>query len=278
MKELFPPKPPEAKDSSPSKTDQNEMADFGYRKVPAGQKVNFVRRHFDSIASKYDFMNTFLSFGLHHLWKRRAIRALDLKPGDRVLDACGGTADLSLLAAREVGPGGKIFLYDLNRPMMEEGRKKVIQEDFSGRIHFIQGNVEEIPFFEGAFDAVMVGFGIRNVTRVGVGLGEMYRVLKPGGKFMCLEFSRPTCRFFRALYDFYSFQIMPFVGKMFAGTREAYLYLPESIRLFPLQEDFSDLLRKTGFREVTYKNLTNGIVAVHIGKRNSQQSTVHSPQ
>jgi demethylmenaquinone methyltransferase / 2-methoxy-6-polyprenyl-1,4-benzoquinol methylase len=271
MKALFPPKPPKAKDSPPSKTDQNEMADFGYRKVPAGQKVNFVRRHFDSIASKYDFMNTFLSFGLHHLWKRRSVRALNLKPGDWVLDACGGTADLSILAAREVGPGGKIVLYDLNLPMMKEGRKKVTQEDFSGRIYFIQGNVEQIASFEGAFDAVMVGFGIRNVTRVGVGLGEMYRVLKPGGKFMCLEFSRPTCGLFRTLYDFYSFQIMPFVGKMFAGTREAYRYLPESIRLFPVQEQFSDVLRKTGFRGVTYKNLTNGIVAVYIGEKNSQQ-------
>jgi demethylmenaquinone methyltransferase / 2-methoxy-6-polyprenyl-1,4-benzoquinol methylase len=257
---------------------QEENASFGFRKVPAAEKVCLVQRHFDAIASKYDFMNTLLSFGLHYVWKRRAVRALHLKPGDWVLDICGGTADLSILAARAVGPEGRVLLYDINRPMMEEGRKKVAKTGLSGRVRFIQGNAEQIAFPEGIFDAAMVGFGIRNVTRVEKSLREMYRSLKPGGKFMCLEFSRPTSRLFRGLYDLYSFRIMPLAGKILAGNRPGYTYLAESIRLFPVQEEFSGILKGVGFSEVTYTNLTNGIAAVHIGIKKSPQSTVGSPQ
>ncbi len=265
MKETLPQNTHGKEESLSTKTGQDEMADFGYRKVLAAEKVRWVKRHFNSIASKYDFMNTFLSFGLHYAWKRKAIKALGLKPGDWVIDVCGGTADLSILSARVVAPEGRVILYDLNRAMMEGGREKVTKGGLFGIIHFVQGDAEQIAFPEGSFDAAMVGFGIRNLTRMGKGLQEMHRVLKPGGKFMCLEFSRPTSRLFRGLYDFYSFQIMPLAGKIFAGTREAYTYLPESIRLFPMQEEFSDTLRRVGFREVTYKNLTNGIAAVHIG-------------
>ncbi|MCX5910070.1 MAG: bifunctional demethylmenaquinone methyltransferase/2-methoxy-6-polyprenyl-1,4-benzoquinol methylase UbiE [Deltaproteobacteria bacterium] len=277
MKEARP-QNPQKEESLPLEADPDEMARFGNRKVPAAEKVRLVQRHFDAIASKYDFMNTLLSFGLHYVWKRRAVRALHLKPGDWVLDVCGGTADLSILAARAAGPEGRVFLYDINRPMMEEGKKKVAKAGLSGGVRFIQGNAEQIAFPEGIFDAAMVGFGIRNVTRVEKSLREMYRSLKPGGKFMCLEFSRPTSRLFRGLYDLYSFRIMPLAGKILAGNRPGYTYLAESIRLFPVQEEFSGILKGVGFSEVTYTNLTNGIAAVHIGIKNSPQSTVGSPQ
>jgi demethylmenaquinone methyltransferase / 2-methoxy-6-polyprenyl-1,4-benzoquinol methylase len=244
-----------------------EMADFGYQKVPAVEKEKYVLRHFNSIARKYDFMNTLLSFGLHYLWKRKAVKALKLRKGDRVADVCGGTADLSILAGRAVGSEGRVFLYDINREMMEVGKLKIVRKSLEERIRLLQGDAEGISLASGQLDAVMVSFGIRNLTRMGKGLEEMHRILKPGGMLMCLEFSRPTSTLFRRLYDFYSFHIMPWVGKFFAGTREAYVYLPESIRLFPLPEELSAILRRIGFSEVHYRRLTNGIAVIHVAKK-----------
>ncbi len=244
-----------------------ETADFGYRKVPARDKVNWVRRHFNSIAGKYDFMNTLLSFGLHYPWKRAAVRSMDLAAGDAVIDVCGGTADISICAARGVGRDGRIVLYDINRAMMEAGRPKVARAGFADRIRYVQGDAEQISFPTGTFDAACVGFGIRNLTQMEKGLAEMYRVLKPGGKMMVLEFSNPPSPVFRKLYDFYSFYIMPFVGRLFTGSRQAYTYLPESIRLFPTPEDFSGLLKKIGLKDVTYRSLTQGIAVIHVGQK-----------
>jgi len=246
-------------------TPRPETADFGFRKVPADQKAKYVLRHFNSIARKYDFMNTLLSFGLHHPWKRKATDALALKPGDRVVDLCGGTADLTIRIAREIGPEGRVYLYDINRAMMEVGRYKISRSSSVGRIRLIQGDAERMACCSGQFDGAIVGFGIRNLTRMEEGFKEMHRVLKPGGKMVCLEFSRPTFPWFRRLYDIYSFHIMPWVGKLFTGHREAYTYLPESIRKFPLQEELSSRLRDIGFTEVSYRNLTNGIAVIHQG-------------
>jgi len=246
-------------------TDQEEMACFGYQRIPAAEKVKWVLRHFNSIAGKYDSMNTLLSFGLHHLWKRTAVRALGLKAGDRVIDVCGGTADLSILAAKAVGPDGRVILYDISRAMIEAGRPKVAKASSNGKVRYVLGNAEEISFANGQFDAAMVAFGIRNLTRMEKGLEEMFRVLKPGGKLLCLEFSRPTTPLFRWLYDLYSFQIMPLAGRIFAGSRQAYTYLPESIRLFPLPEELGAILKRVGFGGVTYRYLTNGIAVVYIG-------------
>jgi len=242
-----------------------DMSFFGFRRIPAGEKGRRVLRHFNSIAGKYDFMNTILSFGLHYPWKRWAVETLGLKPGDRVIDVCGGTADLSILAGGRVGERGRVYLYDINRAMMEGGRPKVSRASLNDRVRYIQGDAERISFPQGVFDAALVGFGIRNLTRMEKGLAEMHRVLRSGGKFMCLEFSLPTASWFRFLYDFYSFQLMPLAGKLLAGTREAYLYLPESIRKFPPPEELSRILREIGFARVTYRRLTNGIAVIYTG-------------
>jgi demethylmenaquinone methyltransferase/2-methoxy-6-polyprenyl-1,4-benzoquinol methylase len=190
---------------------------------------------------------------------------LDLKPGQQVIDVCGGTADLAIMAAREVGPLGAVTVYDINHAMMELGRRKARKAALEDRIRFVQGDAEHISLPDACFDAAMVGFGIRNVTRMEKGLAEMHRVLKPGGNVLCLEFSQPPSGVFRRLYDFYSFKVMPRIGRLFTGSSQPYLYLPESIRLFPSPEGLSEILKKSGFCNVTYRLLTKGIAAIHVG-------------
>jgi demethylmenaquinone methyltransferase / 2-methoxy-6-polyprenyl-1,4-benzoquinol methylase len=256
--------------TAPPPAGEEGMTHFGFRRVPTCEKVTLVRNHFDTVAKKYDSMNTLLSFGIHYLWKRTAIELLGLKEGESVLDVCGGTGDLSVHAARRIGPSGKIVLYDINRAMMEAGRYKSTHAAERSRILYVQGDAERAAFHSGSFDAVIVGFGIRNLTNREEGLREILRVLKPGGRFVCLEFSRPTAPWFRFLYDFYSFRIMPILGCLFTGSRQAYTYLPESIRLFPSPVEFSGILEEIGFQEVCYRRLTNGIACVHSGvKRES---------
>jgi demethylmenaquinone methyltransferase/2-methoxy-6-polyprenyl-1,4-benzoquinol methylase len=249
----------------PSPKTKGEKAHFGFQEIPAQEKVKWVRDHFDTIARKYDVMNTLLSFGIHYLWKRKAIRLLGLKPGDRVIDVCGGTGDLSILAVKKVNPAGRVVLYDINRKMMATGKEKATNRAARKKILHVQGDAEKIAFGAQAFDAALVGFGIRNLTHPEEGFREMYRVLKPGGRFMCLEFSKPTAPLFRRLYDFYSFRIMPFLGLLFVGSRRAYTYLPESIRMFPTPQRLSAILEEIGFSEVTYRKLTNGIAVIHLG-------------
>lgn len=244
--------------------DQYESAaSFGYQKVTAIEKDRLVREHFDSIAAKYDGMNSFLSLGLHHLWKRKTIRMLNIQSGWLILDACGGTGDLAMFAAGSVGESGKVIICDINRAMMEAGESKVIHSPGAGKIVFVQGNVEQFSFRHDSFDAVTVGFGIRNLTHLENGLKEIYRVLKPGGKFLCLEFSKPTSRFFSFLYDVYSFVWMPLAGQIFVGTRKAYTYLPESIRVFPPPERLILMLEEIGFSRITCTKLTNGIASIY---------------
>jgi demethylmenaquinone methyltransferase/2-methoxy-6-polyprenyl-1,4-benzoquinol methylase len=212
-------------------------------------------------------MNTLLSFGIHHIWKHSAIRMLGLKQGDKVIDVCGGTADLSIIAGNAVGPSGQIFVYDINNAMMEAGSDKVTSASMSDLIKFVQGDAEQISFRDGYFDAAMVGFGIRNLTKIENGLKEICRVLKPNGKFMCLEFSRPTSSFLRFFYNIYSFYVMPLIGKLFTGYKQAYTYLPESIRTFPLPDQFSSMLEQAGFCNVNYTKCTNGIAVIHLGTK-----------
>ncbi|UCD88060.1 MAG: bifunctional demethylmenaquinone methyltransferase/2-methoxy-6-polyprenyl-1,4-benzoquinol methylase UbiE [Desulfobacterales bacterium] len=244
-----------------------EMAHFGYRKVPAHEKVHWVLRHFDTVAGKYDLMNTILSLGIHLVWKRTAVKKMGLKPGDRVIDVCGGTGDLSVLAARDVGPSGRVVLYDINRSMIQAGAHRMIRPSLGDCISFVQGDAEEISFSERCFDAAMVGFGIRNLTYPEKGFQEIYRVLKPGGKLMCLEFSRPISPLFRRVYDWYSFSVMPWLGELIVGSRLAYTYLPESIRMFLLPEALCSLLERVGFTQVAFRRLTNGIAVLHLGVR-----------
>ncbi len=246
-----------------------ETADFGFDEVPADDKARRVKKHFDSVAPVYDFMNTVLSFGIHYAWKRVAVRSMHLRPGQRVLDVCGGTGDLAALAARTVGPSGHVVLYDINRAMMLAGRPRLDRSEMGDRIHWVQGDAEAIALADGAFDAAMVGFGIRNVTRMDRGFAEMYRVLKPGGTLMCLEFSKPVNPVFRWLYDLYSFRIMPKAGDLLAGNRGAYTHLSESIRMFALPEEISAMLEGIGFTRVRFRRLTNGIAVIHTGRKPS---------
>lgn len=247
--------------------DQADIAHFGYRRMPTAEKVDWVRRHFNRVAPKYDFMNTLLSFGIQYAWKRAAIRMMELSRGDRVLDVCGGTADLSIMAARQIGAGGQCVVYDINRAMLKAGQPKAARIPGGERIHFTQGDAEHITFPDHTFDAAMVGFGIRNVTHMEQGFREMHRVLKPGGTFMCLEFSRPVNPVFRWLYDVYSFYIMPFLGHLLVGSAESYSCLPETIRLFHLPDEISAILTRIGFQQVTYRRFTNGIAVAHIGRK-----------
>ncbi len=246
---------------------EGEKAHFGFQEIPAQEKGKWVRDHFDTIARKYDVMNTLLSFGIHYLWKRKAIRLLGLKSGERVIDVCGGTGDLSILAVKKVNPSGLVVLYDINRKMMVTGRGKSTNRASREKIRYVQGDAEKISFGAQEFDAALVGFGIRNLTHLEEGFREMYRVLKPGGRFLCLEFSKPTAPLFRRLYDFYSFHIMPFLGLLLVGSRRAYTYLPESIRMFPSPQKLSAILEEIGFSQVTYRKLTNGIAVIHLGHK-----------
>jgi demethylmenaquinone methyltransferase/2-methoxy-6-polyprenyl-1,4-benzoquinol methylase len=244
--------------------DDAQHTNFGFQRVPVEEKAGRVLDHFNAIARHYDFMNTLLSFGIHHIWKRLAVRMLELASGNRVLDVCGGTGDLAILAAKNSAPDGQVVIYDINRAMMLAGIHKVANTDIEQRIRYVQGDAESISFPDGKFDAAMVGFGIRNVTNITNGFEEMYRVLKPGGKMMCLEFSKPTFAPFRWLYDIYSFYIMPFLGERIAGSRTAYTHLPETIRMWPLPDELTEILKEIGFSDVSHRKLTNGIAVIHL--------------
>jgi len=243
----------------------DRAAQFGYEQIPREEKADRVLKHFDAVAGKYDFMNSLLSLWIHHIWKRKAVGMLGLLPGERVLDVCGGTGDLSILASGFVGPSGRIVLYDFNAKMMATGRSKARGED--GSISYVQGDAQCIAFPDGCFDAAIIGFGIRNLTRMEFGFMEMHRVLRSGGRMLCLEFSKPVFGPFRWLYDIYSFHIMPFLGAFIAGNRQAYLHLAESIRTFPLPDALSDMLADIGFADVTYRRFTNGIAVAHLAKK-----------
>jgi len=240
-------------------------ARFGIRTFQENEKVRAVMRHFNRVAPKYDFMNSLLSFGIQHVWKRAAIRMLAPRPGEKILDVCGGTGDLAILAARRTGPDGRVVIYDINWQMIAAGRPKIDSNPHLANIAYVQGDAERICFPDATFDAAMVGFGIRNLTHLKHGFTEMHRVLKPGGRILCLEFSQPTNPLFRALYDFYSFNIMPLLGELIAGSAESYACLPETIRMFPLPEELAEMLTGIGFEKMTWQSFTNGIAVAHVG-------------
>jgi len=247
--------------------DASNIAYFGFSPHHAAEKARTVLSHFNRVAPKYDLMNSVLSFWIHHAWKRTAVRMLALRPGDQVLDVCGGTGDLAVLSADRVGDTGNIYIYDINRAMMVTGRARPENDQRRDSIHYIQGDAEQIACQDNRFDAAMVGFGIRNLTHLKKGFSEMYRVLKPGGTVLCLEFSKPTNPLFRWLYDVYSFQIMPLAGAIIAGSRQSYCCLSETIRMFASPEELKEILEDIGFESVAYKRLTNGIAVIHSGRK-----------
>ena len=242
-------------------------ARFGLREFDEDKKADAVRVHFDRVASKYDFMNSLLSFGIQHAWKRAAVRMLDVQPGHKILDVCGGTGDLAILAGRRTGPIGHVVIYDINLAMIQAGRHKIDPFPELAHISYVQGDAECISFADSTFDCAMVGFGIRNLTHLKQGFSEMVRVLKPGGRFLCLEFSQPTNPVFRSLYDFYSFNVMPALGQLLVGSAESYACLPETIRMFPLPHELAAMLSDIGLRKVRWQAMTNGISVAHVGTK-----------
>jgi demethylmenaquinone methyltransferase/2-methoxy-6-polyprenyl-1,4-benzoquinol methylase len=229
-------------------------------------KERTVQRMFSSAARRYDLNNTVLSMGLHYAWKGTAVEMAGVGPGDRVIDLCAGTADIALRLSRKMGPTGRVVALDLNPEMLQIGHFKVLREGLEDRIQCVVGTMEQINFPDNTFDAATVGFGIRNTSRMDQAFREMVRILKPGGRGVCLEFSKPTTGLVRWAYDLYSFSLLPTVGRWLSGDRTGiYQYLPESIRRFPDQETLRQIMLDAGFSRVEYRNLTDGIVAVHVG-------------
>lgn len=243
-------------------TNQDKVS-LGYRKVDASEKKKVVTNYFDRIARRYDLADDLLSLGLHHAWKRKSVALLDLKTGNRVLDVCGGTGDLAINAARSIGSDGQVVVYDLSRNMIEVGRGKANKLRQPLPVTFVQGDAERLGFYDFTFDGVIVSFGIRNIARPCLALQEMFRVLKPGGRFVCLEFSLPVNGTLRAAYNLYSFHVMPSVGGWITGVKEPFIYLVESIRSFASPERVQTMLHEVGFSGVTTRRFLNGIAVAY---------------
>jgi demethylmenaquinone methyltransferase/2-methoxy-6-polyprenyl-1,4-benzoquinol methylase len=239
---------------------------FGYKNVPVDEKVDHVRGVFDSVARRYDIMNDLMSAGLHRLWKRHTIDEAAARPGHTILDLAGGTGDLALKFARQVGPQGHVVLADINAAMLEQGRRRLVDAGVAGNLTIAQVNAEELPFDDASFDRITIAFGLRNVTDKDAALASMYRVLKPGGKALILEFSAPA-KAVKPAYDLYSFKVLPLIGKVIARDEDSYQYLAESIRMHPDQETLLEMMSNAGFERCRYQNLAAGVVALHIGYR-----------
>jgi demethylmenaquinone methyltransferase/2-methoxy-6-polyprenyl-1,4-benzoquinol methylase len=240
---------------------------FGYEQVANSEKAGRVREVFDSVASRYDLMNDLMSMGVHRLWKRFALAQTGLRPGQQALDVAGGTGDLSIGMARQVGREGQVTLTDINENMLGEGRGRLVDAGIVGNVRCAVADAEQLPFPDREFDCVMIGFGLRNVTDKPAALAEMFRVLRPGGQLLVLEFSHPTAPGLKPVYDAYSFGVLPLMGKLVAGDSDSYRYLAESIRMHPKQDELKALFEEAGFEQCRYHNLTGGIVALHRGYR-----------
>lgn len=237
---------------------------FGFRDVPVDEKVRRVRDVFDSVADNYDLMNDAMSFGIHRLWKRFAINMAGLQPGQQVLDLAGGTGDLTRLMSPRVGRDGHIILSDINAAMLDNGRERLLDDGIQGNVSFALANAEQLPFPDNSFDLVTMAFGLRNVTDKQRALNAIYRAIKPGGRLLVLEFSKPVAAL-KPAYDFYSFNILPKLGRLLAKDEDSYRYLAESIRMHPDQQTLKKMLEQAGFERCDVHNLTGGIVAIHRG-------------
>ncbi len=248
-----------------SDTPQKPTTHFGYHEVPINEKAQRVADVFHSVANKYDLMNDVMSLGMHRWWKRFTIAQSGARAGHVVLDIAGGTGDLAREFAKKVGKEGRVVLADINEKMLQQGRERLLNQGMVGNVTYVQADAEQLPFPANYFDCVTIAFGLRNVTDKTTALRSMYRVLKPGGKLLVLEFSKPILPLLASLYDNYSFKIIPKLGEWICNDRESYQYLVESIRMHPDQEALKKLMQECEFDDVEYHNLTGGIVALHKG-------------
>ncbi|MEW7867697.1 bifunctional demethylmenaquinone methyltransferase/2-methoxy-6-polyprenyl-1,4-benzoquinol methylase UbiE [Aeromonas diversa] len=246
-------------------SEQAATTHFGFKTVATEEKETLVAGVFHSVAAKYDLMNDLMSFGIHRLWKRFTIDCSGVRKGHKVLDLAGGTGDLTAKFSRIVGETGQVVLADINDSMLKVGRDKLRNLGISGNVAFVQANAEALPFPDNHFDLITIGFGLRNVTDKAKALASMFRVLKPGGRLLVLEFSKPESEVMAKLYDLYSFKLLPKMGELVANDSESYQYLAESIRMHPDQETLKGMMEQVGFEDVSYYNLTQGVVALHRG-------------
>jgi demethylmenaquinone methyltransferase/2-methoxy-6-polyprenyl-1,4-benzoquinol methylase len=245
--------------------EQPATTHFGFRDVPVGDKQKLVGQVFTSVAHNYDLMNDLMSFGVHRWWKRHFVAISGIRHGDRVLDLAGGTGDIAALLQPVVGDAGEVVVGDINAAMLDVGRDRLTDRGLVSGLRWAQLNAEALPFPDNSFDAVTMAFGLRNVTDKDQALVDICRVLKPGGRLLVLEFSRVQNALFDKLYDFHSFQVLPRLGRLFAGDADSYRYLAESIRKHPDQETLQSMMAEAGFARCTHRNLSGGIVAIHSG-------------
>lgn len=238
---------------------------FGFEEVATSDKQHKVADVFHSVAGKYDIMNDLMSMGIHRLWKRVTIERSGVRRGDKVLDVAGGTGDLAIKFSKLVGEQGQVVLTDINGSMLATGRDRIIDQGLTQGIDFVQSNAEALPFPDNTFNCIAIAFGLRNVTHKEKALQSMYRILKPGGKLLVLEFSKTTVPGFNKIYDFYSFNILPRIGQWITNDSKSYQYLAESIRMHPDQETLKQMMLDAGFDQCSYTNMTGGIVALHTG-------------
>jgi len=242
-----------------------DTTDFGYREVDRNDKASLVGAVFDSVASRYDLMNDLMSGGIHRLWKRFTIELSAVRPGHAVLDIAGGTGDLAVRFADLVGDEGTVVLADINESMLQVGRDKLLDTGRLDGIEFVQADAQYLAFPDDCLDCITIAFGLRNVTDKELALASMLRVLKPGGRLLVLEFSKPRSELLGRLYDAYSFNVLPRLGRLVAGDADSYQYLAESIRVHPDQETLVDMMEDAGFAQCEYYDMTGGIVALHKG-------------
>ena len=244
---------------------EDNKTHFGYQQVEKKDKAGLVAGVFHSVADRYDLMNDLMSGGIHRIWKRFTIEVSAVRSGNRVLDVAGGTGDLTAKFSELVGADGEVVLADINESMLKVGRDKLIDRGYHGNIEYVQANAESLPFPDDHFDVVSIAFGLRNVTNKDAALRSMLRVLKPGGRLLVLEFSKPGNELLNQAYDTYSFKVLPMLGKLVAGDSESYQYLAESIRMHPDQDSLKEMMEAAGFGRCEYFNMTGGVVALHRG-------------
>jgi demethylmenaquinone methyltransferase/2-methoxy-6-polyprenyl-1,4-benzoquinol methylase len=252
-------------DDAVGSNNPDDSTDFGFSRVDRTAKASMVREVFDSVASRYDLMNDLMSGGIHRLWKRFTIELSAARAGQTILDIAGGTGDLAAKFSRLVGPDGRVILADINAAMLEVGRDRLIDKGATGNIDIVQADAQALPFEDDSIDCITIAFGLRNVTDKATALRSMLRVLRPGGRLLVLEFSKPTSPLLAKIYDQYSFQVLPVMGTLIAQDSDSYRYLAESIRKHPDQNTLLGLMEEAGFVNGSYHNMTGGIVAVHRG-------------